>query len=202
VPFQAAEDAIEVVCSGGMANGATWANVFHFRLAIANPLTQAVADAAGDNLFAFYDAFNNHLTTDWNCLQCVVTDLRVEGGPQYTADSGFPIAGGDAGAPLPNQTALVVTWRTATRGRSFRGRTYTGGWGEAASNGNSPNNTALTAIRGASEDLITAFGGALGVLSRVHDKDLRSEAILTEITASEVGAVWDEMRSRKQTEPL
>jgi len=202
VPFQAAENAVQATVSGGMANGASWANVFNIILAPSVPLTQAIADAVGDDLNTFYDAINGHLTTDWNALSCVVTDLRVEGGPQYTADSGFPLVGGDSGAPLPNTVALVVTWRTATRGRSFRGRTYLGGWGEAASSGNSPGATPLDAVRTAATDLISNLGGTLGVLSRHHNGDLRSEAIITEITAAEVGAVWDTMRSRKQAEPL
>jgi hypothetical protein len=56
-----------------------------------------------------------------------VVDLTSNSGPIYDTTSGYPLPGGNDAQPLPNGVALVVTARTALRGRSFRGRNYVAG---------------------------------------------------------------------------
>jgi hypothetical protein len=56
------------------------------------------------------------------------------------------LAGLDANDPLPASVALVVTIRTAVRGRSHRGRVYTGPYAEDANTAGVPTAATVTAV--------------------------------------------------------
>lgn len=68
-----------------------------------------------------------NLSNDLQFTGIHFTDLNAvdAGVGDYT--TGFPVPGALATDSLPNGTALVITSRTARRGRSFRGRTYLAG---------------------------------------------------------------------------
>lgn len=55
--------------------------------------------------------------------EVVATDLTAETGAQIAVDGGGVI-GGQIGGALPGSCSLAVSFRTALRGRSFRGRNY------------------------------------------------------------------------------
>lgn len=55
------------------------------------------------------------------------TSLNDQTGPQFILTAGLPAAGADPSDAVPNNSAFVVTFRTALIGRSFRGRNYIGG---------------------------------------------------------------------------
>jgi hypothetical protein len=64
------------------------------------------------------------LPVDVLLRELVITDLTTNTGPQYTdaPEGGIP---GVIGQPaLPNNVSLAISFRTALRGRSFRGRNY------------------------------------------------------------------------------
>lgn len=53
-----------------------------------------------------------------------VTDLTTQSSPVYIGGSGLPDAGNLTGAIVPNNVALVISFTTVLRGRSYRGRNY------------------------------------------------------------------------------
>lgn len=64
------------------------------------------------------------LPVDVLLRELVITELTTNTSPQYTVapDGGVP---GVLGQPaLPNNVSLAISFRTALRGRSFRGRNY------------------------------------------------------------------------------
>lgn len=71
-----------------------------------------------------------YISDSVNFDNVTVYDMRTETGQLYTVAPNDP--GGDATEPLPIQVALVVTHRTAARGRTARGRTYISGFPENA----------------------------------------------------------------------
>lgn len=126
-------------------------------------------------------------------------DIRTGNAAEFL-DSGAAVAGTAAGDLLPPQVALVVTLRTAQAGRSFRGRVYLPGFGEAS---NSATGTAtpltgavnfVTAIKSA---LITS-GLDLGVIHRPTAAPLPVTAgFITTVTAIVTrDGVWDTQRRR------
>jgi hypothetical protein len=132
--------------------------------------------------------------------EVVVTDLRTEGAPEFTSQAGgFPFVGTDSAQSLPFQTAAVTTWRTALRGRSFRGRTYLGGFTEAFSDGRNPSSTLLTAINEWRDDMLEindTMGGGIGVISRRHNKGVRLIGVVNQITSGDVATFWATQRRR------
>lgn len=59
--------------------------------------------------------------------QIRVTDQQVQGGPQYITTINEAGTGGSSTA-MPLNVAHVISLRTEKRGRSYRGRVFTGGW--------------------------------------------------------------------------
>jgi hypothetical protein len=116
-------------------DGQSIENVFHFK-----------PDVAVDP-FIMFD-LGAHLVTWWNAnrktdmptnlqLSAIkLTDLSTQTGTVVNYGTGLPLVGTNVSPSLPNNCALVVTKRTAKRGRSFRGRIYAPGLVEAGVTGN------------------------------------------------------------------
>lgn len=109
---------------------------------------------------------------------------------------------GEVGAnPLSNNSALVVSWQTANRGKSYRGRTYQGGLPVTAA-GNaitvtSTFQTALTvAMTNFMNDIEVGQGVTQVIVSRVANKIPRTTGVATPVTTMSVNAALDGMRSR------
>lgn len=64
------------------------------------------------------------LVDDLTINEVVATDLTTNTGPQAVSIVGLPASGGVVGIPVTNNTAFVMSFKTAARGRSFRGRNY------------------------------------------------------------------------------
>lgn len=65
-----------------------------------------------------------------------VTDLSSQFAPGIVDVNGLPLAGLSATEALPNNVTAAITFYTALRGRSYRGRNYVVGLGENAVSGN------------------------------------------------------------------
>lgn len=65
------------------------------------------------------------LSEDWSFERSIGTDLTLIDGPRVEIAN--PTVGGVAGEAAPNNVACCVSFRTAARGRSFRGRNYVPG---------------------------------------------------------------------------
>jgi len=131
----------------------------------------------------------------------VTTNLDTQNAPQSTEVVSPPEAGLiTSGSTLPGGSALVVTHRTALRGRNYRGRTYVSG----LTTGLTPtaNSVSLTAIT----NLTNAFFALIGLLTTVNDawvvlskffaKNPRSAAVATPITAVSADQYLDSQRRR------
>lgn len=105
-------------------------------------------------------------------LNIHLTDLDSVSGPVVDTPLGF--VGTGTGAAVPNQVAMTVTFNTALRGRSYRGRNYVGGI--PASNLLNPyqwNSSVVTGFDGIYGDMagrVDAVSWQHVVLSRYLDK--------------------------------
>jgi len=100
-----------------------------------------------------------HLSTDYDISEVRAYDMSSETGPVFSL--GVSLSGGAAGASLPGQNAVTVTFRSANRGRSGRGRNYISGIREADVTGN----TVSSSLRGS---LATAYSNLNGYLPAVN----------------------------------
>jgi len=195
--FQPVEDGLGVVINGAIG-AIPFVNVFGWTY------TGVYSDTTGNAIAAlvnswYIDDLMPVITNQFAIESIVVTDLRTETGGQtvYTTD----LASGDStDQPLPFQTCGLISWGTGIRGRSYRGRTYIGGFVEPGSNGRT--------IGGAEIDAMEAFRdhvageGDVSVISRFHGVDddgvpiKRDPAILTPITSGVVHPNWRTQRRR------
>ena len=127
-------DTFEVVVKGTIAGSVPWVNRF-YRSGVL-PLDQSFADDIADVIASCYDQIKGSWYTGTVATECVVTDVGVLGGAQFTSTSSFPVTGTDSTAPLPGQTAALISWTTDYRGAEGRGRTFLPGFAEGASDGN------------------------------------------------------------------
>lgn len=176
--------------------GAEYAvNVIHYVV----PSGQIVSGATATDLAAdIGNAFGAGALDSWISDEVVlsrvsVRDLRSANQPEYSAVLN---AGGlSATAPLPLQTSLVATFRTALAGRSYRGRFYMPGWSEGA---NVSAGVCDIAAAADLETFLTAIANptvqgnlwALGVMSPT----LGVTNLVTSIEVRDV--VWDTQRRR------
>ena len=95
---------------------------------------------AADLYMEFEAAFVAHtmaLTSNQMLFrEMYLTDLSSETSPTFTVLPEEPLAGTANTTPLPSSVALCVSFRTAGRGRSSRGRNYAMGVTEAHVDGN------------------------------------------------------------------
>lgn len=116
-----------------------------------------------------------------------VTDQSSESGPSVTVAPGSPQIGGLTTAGLPGQVALVMTHRTALRGRSYRGRTYFSALVEPLVVGNQVDGAHMIA-------LLTAWGNFMDetevegytfvIASRYENNAPRTTGVATPVTTS------------------
>lgn len=129
-----------------------------------------------------------------------VTDLTSATSPTAQAAGGPSFAGGLTNPSLPNSVSLAVSFRTAGRGRSSRGRNYVVGLTESQVVGNEVVGTAVDALIDAYEVLL---GLALPntaewvVVSRFTNNAPRASGVTAPVTdVVVVDPVVDSMRRR------
>lgn len=166
------------------------------------PLTQAATDATADKVAAAYDLLSDFISDQFEWTGITITDLRTEDGPQFESASSFPVTGGASTDPLPLQTAALVSWACALRGRSFRGRTYIGGWSEAYGAGAHMESTAHGALADWADAMMDPDLG-LGIISRFHGVDpdthepiRRDPGIITDVVSRVAHDLWATQRRR------
>ena len=189
-------DTIRVAVQGTASNAHKWANVLHFRKTSA--LTNAAAIAIIDPLLlAHYNtsagggsSWRSFAPTTTTLDQFVYTPLDGTSASSVITHS---LAGQQAGDALPASTALVVTLRTAMRGRSYRGRVYQGPWTEVTNGaGGTPSSTQVAFVAGQWAAFLAALvgtGASLVVASYLH-------STAENVIAATVDARWDTQRRR------
>lgn len=132
--------------------------------------------------------------------QIIATSLESVGGIQHINTLTTANAGGNSTAPAAANAALVISWRTANTGRSYRGRSYMGALVNSdladAQNVTAGIAAAYAGQGAALISAITALGKKLVVLSRFVALVARVVPIMTEIIALIVDTKIDSQRRR------
>lgn len=97
----------------------------------------------GDNLAPL-------ISTTVSLSEIVITSLVSETAPQTTTTPTTPLVGLNTSPSLPNNVSLAISFRTTTRGRSFRGRNFFPGLTEGQVVGNEVESSVVA-------DLILAY---------------------------------------------
>lgn len=137
-----------------------------------------------------------------------LTDQSEDNGFQIVQNNEQGAVGSLApGQPLPNQTAMVISFRTVQSGRSFRGRNYLAGWGiNNVVGGNTFGTPFVGGVVDAYNDLLVRFNGTsstLGatwcVVSRYANGAARLEGLATPVNRIQVTSV--EVKSQRRRMP-
>ena len=126
-------------------------------------------------------------------------DVSVEDGVQLVQVPAVLIAGLVTGDAAPNSLAVVISWRTARVGRSYRGRTYFPGLAEGQMLGNFINNAYQLNLAAAANGLTAAMStaGLTHVVASYWSNGLRrSTAVATPVIANIVNLQVDSQRRR------
>lgn len=93
------------------------------------------------------------LSEDWSAVRVIATDLTTQTGP--SVESGLSGVGGVGVESAPGNVAACVSFRTAFRGRNYRGRNFLPGI---------PNSVILlnTLTPTFIDDVLTAYGSLVG----------------------------------------
>lgn len=158
----------------------------------------------GTSVITWWETFMSPLTSNTVVLREVVcTDLTSDIAPSIVSTPGTLVTGDDINEALPNNVSLAISFRTAGRGRSSRGRNYFVGITDEHVAGN-------TAESGFVSDLTAAYlalglGGSFDVdaiwcvVSRFHNNAPRTTGIATPITS--VSVVDDTIDSQRRRLP-
>jgi len=130
-----------------------------------------------------------------------ITDMRTQTGPGLFLLPSAPLAGEGTSPPLPNSNALCISFRTAARGRSARGRNYICGLQESQV-------TKSRVDAGVPDFFQDAYAAMIGagtlspgwqwcVVSRISGGEARATALVRPVTAAVVvDSVIDSQRRR------
>jgi hypothetical protein len=116
---------VEVGIVWGMEDGKLAHNVLHARYSGSYPGTVAMANAilAGLVTGAAWTAMASFIASTGAIGSVTLRDLNTPNQPLLSS-TGPGGVGTSASPSLPNETAIVITLRTAKAGRAFRGRIY------------------------------------------------------------------------------
>lgn len=128
------------------------------------------------------------------------TDLASQTGAVVNYGTGLPLAGTAVSPSLPNNVALVVTKRTALRGRSYRGRLYHPGLNEGQVTGNIVGPSSVATIVGLWNNFlslaVTGDEANMCVVSRYNNLAPRVTGVATLVTNLTSDGFVDSQRRR------
>ncbi len=132
-------------------------------------------------------------------VDTTATDISTEFGPQVVDTGG--ISGAQGNPVLPSNVTFVVSFRTALRGRNFRGRLYHVGLTENFVVGDSLSDSDATNFTNDYvsffDDIATAVPGATHVIvSRCLAGSWRASAVITPVNGYSVDTTIDSQRRR------
>ena len=196
MPFQAVADTVSVVYEYTY-HGIPVANVLHYYDNL-EVLEDARIDAlANVSMTLFQAALQPYLSSDLTLVRIVATNEDVEAGYQHVE---LPVTSGQCtnGAGLPGNVAMVLSLRTAYRGRSHRGRIYLPGIPEASVVGNQFLSGFTSYINLWAQALMNPgnIGFSLAVASRVHNSLPRVVGFSTPVTSITFDSKVDSQRRR------
>jgi hypothetical protein len=196
MPLPVIANVIRASVEGHTSSGHKWANVIHFRKDSALSFAAAIAilDPILDSRYATNVTSGNapvqSMKSTAGMDQIRYTPLD---GSSATSVITHVHAGAQVDDALPASTCLVVTVRTAIRGRRARGRIYIGPWTEGANAaGGTPASTTVSGLAVQFESLRTSLTGSgvtLGVASYLAGQ-------FNDAVACTVDPRWDTQRRR------
>lgn len=162
--------------------------------------SSADLDDAITATLAFYNALQPFQDPSLILQNITATDVHVANGTQTILPLTTGNVGTAAGSPMAANAAMCVSLRTNFTGRSFRGRFYLGGLGDA-NQVDAQNFSVLSsaAIAGVFQDFIDALGAinqTLVVVSNYALGVVRVIALATEIISIIVDTKIDSQRRR------
>lgn len=125
--------------------------------------------------------FMLHIANIWSIRQVKVYDMRVADG-ELVYDQVAPVAGSEASAPASLTVALVMSFYTAGRGRSARGRNYIAGFGEADVSEYQVNNAAVVSQAEVTWQGIRSAALGLGWTQVIAQRYAAGEALEVAVT--------------------
>lgn len=194
-----------VVCGGTLYGQESWANVFHVNPggsfdhdAVLDAFEAVYTTASGGGGMAWLNPCPGEITTGVFGVKFTSMSLQAVTNPGIAEIRAVNHEGGqNSPGGLPLDVSLVVSWRTALAGRSFRGRTYLPPFHENQNvddSGGYPRPLAVTvgllAIN--AEQLITDLAAANASLC-VYSRTLQQA---NSITGGFIDESWDTQRRR------
>lgn len=173
-------------------------NVYH--VVGDDPFTESTLEDVGDIVMAWAtDHFMPPLSNDISLVGMKVTSLETDTAPVWEPSLGEAVPGSETGDAIPLNACGIVTWKTALRGRSYRGRTYVAGIPESFVE----NSAISTAYQTTLHDVFSLLHGGivsesynLAVVSRVNDGAPRTTGVATVVTSFQVKLVLASQRRR------
>jgi len=161
-------------------------NTLYFTKAGGFDLSEA---AALNNILLLWwtEEYADGVSEDLSLREIVITDLSTETSFSLVSPAPTPNpTGAQSGGALPGGSALCVSFRTTSRGRSFRGRNFVSGIPRSGSTGNQVNSDIITLIEVAYQDLISLVAdmdATWVVVSRFTDGAPRVAGINTRVNS-------------------
>lgn len=128
-----------------------------------------------------------------------VTDLTTQSSPGIIDVNGLPLAGQATAEALPNNVTASISFLTALRGRSFRGRNYVIGMTDLHVAGNVISPAFIEEITTAYEELgtyVISNDAEHVVVSRYADLQPRVTGVATAVTGYQMENIVDSQRRR------
>lgn len=144
----------------------------------------------------------DHIPDAVQLIEVVATDLSASDGVQHTIVPEGTVVGGLAGVVMPNEVTFCVTHKSASRGRSARGRSYVLALNKASVTSNTLDSglaNSFVSDFDALRDVMTDQGYSWVVVSYRHDNAVRPGGpVYYPITGSSYAdLIVDSMKRRK-----
>lgn len=160
--FQAVPDCAMATIRGTLS-GEQVANTLGFKKLTPGTVTAAELGVLGAGIQqSWEDQILPTMVAEYVAIDIQLRALDVENGPVSEESWGGGVAGGLAGAILPNNCSFVVSFRTGLGGATNRGRNYINGLLESEVTGNNLSLTRINAIRTAYATFIGDNAVAVG----------------------------------------
>lgn len=119
----------------------------------------------------------------------------VNGDREVTTPSAVAAGRSVGGNLAPSPIALVIGWRTESRSRSGRGRTFLSGFGSGATVDGTPSGDIMTQARAAGAAVVAYNQGLANGAWCVYSP---TQGLARDITGSAVRDIWGVLRSRRE----
>lgn len=166
-------------------NGNVVVNVFYLRKNA--PILSVNLNTVAASLVSWYTTYvKPHVNSGLSLNKIILRDMTTANSATLDYIVNPAVVGAGVDAPLPANVAQVVTLRTGLSGRSYRGRVYMAGLGEAQVTGNDVNSTTSVGMATAWLNLnsfVTAQGFELVIASFRANGAPRANAVLTPVNS-------------------